>query len=335
MQTPFSGLERTKDNYSEYDEDDGGDACESECRVSRHGLDSNIRVVFRQKANRLKESATQRWCMILQPVAVVAAGRGKGRWRRRPGREKGTKSWPAGQWMDVCGRGCAEVPAAAGTRLQVTRSLSQSFSVSRGAEVVLLSSTTSSLSPHTICQNMDGLIHRKPAHIHARPRNMSSSTTSAAASSSSRFRSPSHQNPDETSLLDLCAKVVAFHIPFASIEKRYERIPEPVQRRIIYWSFPQNESDICMYSSLASDPCSGCGQDNQKLPFYRGVRLYENNAVNNVLQVGAYHFPSPSSCCPVLSCPLCLMLLLDTQTHPLTHQLTHRQSPCKISPRIA
>ncbi|KAG8184226.1 hypothetical protein JTE90_013203 [Oedothorax gibbosus] len=87
-------------------------------------------------------------------------------------------------------------------------------------------------------------------------------------------------------LLDVCAKVVASHIPFQRIEERYDRIPEPVQKRIIYWSFPRNERDICMYSSLASDTntCS----DYQKLPFYRGLRLYESGCVENVLQVGEY-----------------------------------------------
>ena len=70
------------------------------------------------------------------------------------------------------------------------------------------------------------------------------------------------------------------------VEERYERIPEPVQRRIIFWSFPRNERDICMYSSLSGE-CSGCG-DSQKLPFYRGLRLYENGAVDGVLQVGEF-----------------------------------------------
>lgn len=55
------------------------------------------------------------------------------------------------------------------------------------------------------------------------------------------------------SLLDLSAKIVAEHVPFQSIEKRYEHIPEPVQRRIIFWSFPRHEDDIKMYSSLSSD----------------------------------------------------------------------------------
>ena len=118
------------------------------------------------------------------------------------------------------------------------------------------------------------------------------------------------------SLLDLSAKIVALYIPFARIEERYDRIPEPVQNRIIFWSFPRNERDICMYSSLSttattalstsstssssspsslsssptesssSTSCSGCGQEMQRLPFYRGLRLYASNSVENVLQVG-------------------------------------------------
>lgn len=57
------------------------------------------------------------------------------------------------------------------------------------------------------------------------------------------------QQPD--SLLDITARIVAQNEPFQRIEERYERIPEPVQRRIIFWSFPRNERDICMYSSLS------------------------------------------------------------------------------------
>lgn len=57
------------------------------------------------------------------------------------------------------------------------------------------------------------------------------------------------RQPD--SLLDITARIVAETEPFQRIEERYERIPEPVQRRIIYWSLPRNERDICMYSSLS------------------------------------------------------------------------------------
>ncbi|GAB1609147.1 finger SWIM domain-containing 5-like [Argonauta hians] len=85
------------------------------------------------------------------------------------------------------------------------------------------------------------------------------------------------------SLLDISAKVVAENIAFQSVELRFDRIPEPVQNRIVYWSFPRNEMDICMYSSLAN-ACKDNG--DQKLPFHHGVRLLEANAVANVLQIG-------------------------------------------------
>ncbi len=59
----------------------------------------------------------------------------------------------------------------------------------------------------------------------------------------SRFRCPE-------SLLDCAAKAVAEKWAFERVEERFERIPEPVQRRIVYWSFPRNEREICMYSSF-------------------------------------------------------------------------------------
>uniref|UniRef100_A0A8C5GWK6 ZSWIM4-8 C-terminal domain-containing protein n=1 Tax=Gouania willdenowi TaxID=441366 RepID=A0A8C5GWK6_GOUWI len=59
----------------------------------------------------------------------------------------------------------------------------------------------------------------------------------------SRYRSPE-------SLLDCAAKAVAEKWAFERVEERFERIPEPVQRRIVYWSFPRNEKEICMYSSF-------------------------------------------------------------------------------------
>ena len=84
------------------------------------------------------------------------------------------------------------------------------------------------------------------------------------------------------SLLDLCARQVAARIPFQRIEERYDRIPEPVQERIIYWSFPRNERDICMYSSQAKVSAV----QYMMSPFYKGVKLLENGCVGEVLQVG-------------------------------------------------
>lgn len=102
---------------------------------------------------------------------------------------------------------------------------------------------------------------------------------------SSGYRCGGQRTPD--SLLDISAKAVAENIPFQRIEERYDRIPEPVQRRIIYWSFPRNERDICMYSSLlrVSSSTSSAGE-HQNLSFYRGLKLLESGCVDNVLQVG-------------------------------------------------
>ncbi|MED6270653.1 hypothetical protein CHARACLAT_012587 [Characodon lateralis] len=134
-----------------------------------------------------------------------------------------------------------------------------------------------------------------------------------------RYRSPE-------SLLDCAAKAVAEKWAFERVEERFERIPEPVQRRIVYWSFPRNEKEICMYSSfqcrVASEEVpsaaatgtggTGSGATNagggggstagasaavgavgvvgsgDGLPFRRGIRLLETGCVENVLQVGKW-----------------------------------------------
>ncbi|NXT32291.1 ZSWM6 protein, partial [Pelecanoides urinatrix] len=56
------------------------------------------------------------------------------------------------------------------------------------------------------------------------------------------------QSPE--SLLDIAARKVAEKWPFQRVEERFERIPEPVQRKIVYWSFPRSEREICMYPSF-------------------------------------------------------------------------------------
>lgn len=123
------------------------------------------------------------------------------------------------------------------------------------------------------------------------------------------------------SLLDCAAKAVAEKWAFERVEERFERIPEPVQRRIVFWSFPRNEREICMYSSFqcraaaeespsnagsssasagsavgpgaASTPAgssssagAGASAGADGLPFRRGIRLLEMGCVENVLQVG-------------------------------------------------
>ncbi|XP_063066411.1 zinc finger SWIM domain-containing protein 6 [Engraulis encrasicolus] len=96
------------------------------------------------------------------------------------------------------------------------------------------------------------------------------------------------QSPE--SLLDIAARKVAEKWPFQRVEERFERIPEPVQRRIVYWSFPRSEREICMYSSFNTGGeeagASGENSDETRLPFRRGIALLESGCVDNVLQVG-------------------------------------------------
>lgn len=102
-------------------------------------------------------------------------------------------------------------------------------------------------------------------------------------------------NPE--SLLDIAARRVAEKWPFQRVEERFERIPEPVQRRIVYWSFPRSEKEICMYSSFNAggeeSGASGDNTDETQLPFLRGVTLLEGGWVDNVLQVGELRVETP------------------------------------------
>ncbi|XP_064153072.1 zinc finger SWIM domain-containing protein 6-like [Anguilla rostrata] len=110
----------------------------------------------------------------------------------------------------------------------------------------------------------------------------------SACSGSGQTGSCKTQSPE--SLLDIAARKVAEKWPFQRVEERFERIPEPVQRRIVYWSFPRSEREICMYSSFntGGDESGAAGEngDESRLPFRRGVALVESGCVDNVLQVG-------------------------------------------------
>ncbi|XP_071401593.1 zinc finger SWIM domain-containing protein 6 [Centroberyx affinis] len=112
--------------------------------------------------------------------------------------------------------------------------------------------------------------------------------TPCGGSAASQGGSSKTQSPE--SLLDIAARKVAEKWPFQRVEERFERIPEPVQRRIVYWSFPRSEREICMYSSFNTGGeeigSSGENSDETRLPFRRGIALLESGCVDNVLQVG-------------------------------------------------
>ncbi|XP_043913584.1 zinc finger SWIM domain-containing protein 4 [Protopterus annectens] len=86
------------------------------------------------------------------------------------------------------------------------------------------------------------------------------------------------------SLLELSAKKVAESWAYEQVEERFSRIPEPVQKQIVFWSFPRSEREICMYSSLGYH--SPEGERDGRVPFSKGLRLLEMGMVDKVLQVG-------------------------------------------------
>ncbi|XP_070544794.1 zinc finger SWIM domain-containing protein 8-like [Ptychodera flava] len=78
-------------------------------------------------------------------------------------------------------------------------------------------------------------------------------------------------------LVELAAIVVACHVPFEYVERVYPPVPEQLQLRIAFWSFPENEEDIRLYSCLANGSAD---------EFQKGEHLLKARAVRDVLQIG-------------------------------------------------
>ena len=102
--------------------------------------------------------------------------------------------------------------------------------------------------------------------------------------------SSSSQDGHVFSLVELAAKEVACNIPFEIVEHAFPPVPEELQLRIAFWSFPENEEDIRLYSCLANGSAD---------EFIRGESLLRNKSVKDMLQIG-FHLSatvtsSPSS----------------------------------------
>lgn len=82
-----------------------------------------------------------------------------------------------------------------------------------------------------------------------------------------------------SSLSELAAKCVASHIPFELVEHVYPPVPEQLQLQIAFWSFPDSEDDIRLYSCLANGSAD---------EFQRGEHLFRDRAVKEALQIGMY-----------------------------------------------
>jgi hypothetical protein len=81
------------------------------------------------------------------------------------------------------------------------------------------------------------------------------------------------------SLTELASRCVAAHIPFELVERFFPPVPEQLQLRIAFWSFPDNEEDIRLYSCLAN----GSADEFQKGDYYFRIKN-----VKEALQIGEY-----------------------------------------------
>ena len=95
------------------------------------------------------------------------------------------------------------------------------------------------------------------------------SSLAAAANLASSAATPS--------LTELAARCVASHIPFELVERVYPPVPEQLQLRIAFWSFPDNEEDIRLYSCLANGSAD---------EFQRGDYFFKSRNVKDALQIG-------------------------------------------------
>jgi hypothetical protein len=82
---------------------------------------------------------------------------------------------------------------------------------------------------------------------------------------------------DMPKLVDLCAKYVALNVPFELVESFRLPVPEDLQLKITFSSFPDNIENIRLYSCLAN------GHVDEYL---RGEQLYNNRCVRKIIQIG-------------------------------------------------
>ncbi|KAL5961329.1 Zinc finger SWIM domain-containing protein 4 [Taenia solium] len=84
------------------------------------------------------------------------------------------------------------------------------------------------------------------------------------------------------SLFDISAMSVAYHLPFEYVETTLVHVPDPVQERIIFYSFPRDSADIKTYSSFMSYKSGS----TEKSPFAVGEQMFQKNCVEDAIQIG-------------------------------------------------
>lgn len=107
--------------------------------------------------------------------------------------------------------------------------------------------------------------------------NRQSTTAINYPSSIATKKTDTNNSNNVNKLVDLCAKYVASNIPFELVECYREPVPEDLQLKITYLSFPNSVENIRMYSCLAN------GNVDE---FMRGEQLYRNRCVHKIIQIG-------------------------------------------------
>ncbi|CDW53356.1 hypothetical protein TTRE_0000162001 [Trichuris trichiura] len=79
------------------------------------------------------------------------------------------------------------------------------------------------------------------------------------------------------SLTDIAAKTVARYIPFEMVERFKQPVPEVLQQRIAFFSFPEKVADIRLYCCLSN----GAPEE-----YVKGRALYAGKAVLEIIQIG-------------------------------------------------
>ena len=93
----------------------------------------------------------------------------------------------------------------------------------------------------------------------------------------SQISTQSNTNDTVLKLVDICARYIALNMPFELVESFTQPVPEDLQLKITFASFPDSVEDIRLYSCLAN----GNAEE-----YLKGEQLFNNKNVRNILQIG-------------------------------------------------
>ena len=74
--------------------------------------------------------------------------------------------------------------------------------------------------------------------------------------------------------MELCCRFVGQNLPFGTVQLYPSRVPEDVQRRISFWSFPQEEKKLLDYAKVMGGATE------------YDVEIARKSKVNNMTQSG-------------------------------------------------